>query len=77
MAVGLGSTAEEIADLRSKIDDSFWVMRIIGGTPPCFARSPPIDAMPKGYPPLPNEYDGFSCGAHRLVVTSLQQHLLI
>ncbi|OSD07250.1 Clavaminate synthase-like protein [Trametes coccinea BRFM310] len=47
MATGLGLTPEEWHELRSKVDDSFWVMRIIG------------------YPPLPNDYDGFSCGAHR------------
>ncbi|KAI9058326.1 Clavaminate synthase-like protein [Trametes sanguinea] len=47
MAIGLGLTPEEWGELRSKVDDSFWVMRVIG------------------YPPLPNDYDGFSCGAHR------------
>ncbi|KAH7928396.1 Clavaminate synthase-like protein [Leucogyrophana mollusca] len=47
MAVGLGMTTEEWEDLRSQVDDSFWVMRIIG------------------YPPLPNDHDGFSCGAHK------------
>ncbi|KAI8978694.1 Clavaminate synthase-like protein [Trametes punicea] len=47
MATGLGLTSDEWAELRSKVDDSFWVMRVIG------------------YPPLPNDYDGFSCGAHR------------
>ena len=40
-------SADEWADLRSQVDDSFWVMRMIG------------------YPPLPNDYDGFSCGAHK------------
>ena len=30
MAVGLGMTDDEWADLRGKVDDSFWVMRIIG-----------------------------------------------
>lgn len=30
MAVGLGLTAEEWLDLRSKVDDSFWVLRVIG-----------------------------------------------
>ena len=30
MATGLGMTPEEWAELRSKVDDSFWVMRIIG-----------------------------------------------
>lgn len=33
MAKGLGMTQEEWLDLRSKVDDSFWVMRIIGGLP--------------------------------------------
>ncbi|KAI5122786.1 hypothetical protein M0805_000130 [Coniferiporia weirii] len=47
MSVGLGMTEEEWSDLKSKVDDSFWVMRVIG------------------YPPLPNDYDGFSCGAHK------------
>ncbi|TBU62337.1 Clavaminate synthase-like protein [Dichomitus squalens] len=47
MATGLGVTPEEWAELQSKVDDSFWVMRIIG------------------YPPLPNDHDGFSCGAHK------------
>ncbi|KAH7909025.1 Clavaminate synthase-like protein [Hygrophoropsis aurantiaca] len=47
MAVGLGMTTEEWDDLRNQVDDSFWVMRIIG------------------YPPLPNDHDGFSCGAHK------------
>ncbi|KIK69530.1 hypothetical protein GYMLUDRAFT_33903 [Collybiopsis luxurians FD-317 M1] len=47
MAAGLGMTAEEWKELRSQVDDSFWVMRAIG------------------YPPLPNDHDGFSCGAHK------------
>ncbi|KAI0632094.1 Clavaminate synthase-like protein [Trametes polyzona] len=47
MAAGLGLTSEEWAELRSKVDDSFWIQRVIG------------------YPPLANDYDGFSCGAHR------------
>jgi len=47
MAEGLGMTKEEWRELRSQVDDSFWVMRVIG------------------YPPLPNDHDGFSCGAHR------------
>jgi len=47
MAVGLGMTSEEWLDLRAQVDDSFWVMRVIG------------------YPPLPNDDDGFSCGAHK------------
>ncbi|KAF5377963.1 hypothetical protein D9615_006707 [Tricholomella constricta] len=47
MAQGLGMTPEEWEDLRKQVDDSFWVMRVIG------------------YPPLPNDEDGFSCGAHK------------
>ena len=30
MSVGLGMTPDEWQELRSKVDDSFWVMRIIG-----------------------------------------------
>ena len=66
MAVGLGLTSEEWQDLRSQVDDSFWVMRVIGGSP-----FPKRDLIPEvltpnvGYPPLPNDYDGFSCGAHK------------
>ncbi|KIJ64438.1 hypothetical protein HYDPIDRAFT_90521 [Hydnomerulius pinastri MD-312] len=33
MAYGLGMTAEEWNELRSQVDDSFWVMRIIGYPP--------------------------------------------
>jgi len=47
MAMGLGMTFKECADLLSKVDDSFWVMRVIG------------------YPSLPNDHDGISCGAHK------------
>jgi len=47
MASGLGMTSEEWQGLRAQVDDSFWVMRVIG------------------YPPLPNDHDGFSCGAHK------------
>jgi len=47
MAVGLGMTPDEWEELRSQVDDSFWVMRAIG------------------YPPLPQDSDGFSCGAHK------------
>ncbi|PPQ89672.1 hypothetical protein CVT25_013858 [Psilocybe cyanescens] len=47
MSIGLGMTSEEWHDLRSQVDDSFWVMRVIG------------------YPSLPNDHDGFSCGAHK------------
>ncbi|KAF8798792.1 Clavaminate synthase-like protein [Phlegmacium glaucopus] len=47
IAEGLGMTKEEWRELRNQVDDSFWVMRVIG------------------YPPLPNDHDGLSCGAHR------------
>lgn len=47
MSVGLKMTTEEWLELRAQVDDSFWVMRIIG------------------YPPLPTDDDGFSCGAHK------------
>ena len=30
MAYGLGMDAEEWHELRAQVDDSFWVMRIIG-----------------------------------------------
>ena len=30
MAAGLGVTAEEWEELKGNVDDSFWVMRIIG-----------------------------------------------
>jgi hypothetical protein len=30
MAAGLGMSSEEWAELRAQVDDSFWVMRIIG-----------------------------------------------
>jgi hypothetical protein len=30
MSVGLGMTTEEWMELRAQVDDSFWVMRLIG-----------------------------------------------
>lgn len=30
MAIGLGMTQSEWHDLRAQVDDSFWVMRVIG-----------------------------------------------
>ncbi|KAG6830023.1 hypothetical protein H0H92_002551 [Tricholoma furcatifolium] len=47
MSQGLGMTNNEWLGLRAQVDDSFWVMRVIG------------------YPPLPTNDDGFSCGAHK------------
>ncbi|KAG6883797.1 hypothetical protein C0993_003690, partial [Termitomyces sp. T159_Od127] len=46
MAQGLWMTSEGWLELKSKVDDSFWAMRVIG------------------YPPLPTDDEGFSCGAH-------------
>lgn len=50
MSVGLGMTQEEWAALRAQVDDSFWVMRVIGPSPimafgspnPSAARSDPV-----------------------------------
>ncbi|KAF8500989.1 Clavaminate synthase-like protein [Russula emetica] len=47
MATGLGMTNAEWEDLKAQIDDSFWVLRIIG------------------YPPLPSDDQGLSCGTHK------------
>jgi isopenicillin N synthase-like dioxygenase len=47
MSLGLGMTSKEWEELKCRVDDSFWVMRVIG------------------YPPLPDNHDGFSCGAHK------------
>lgn len=47
MADGLRMSPEEWQELRDQVDDSFWVMRVIG------------------YPPLPEDHDGISCGAHK------------
>lgn len=33
MAYGLGMDAEEWHELRAQVDDSFWVMRIVGSSP--------------------------------------------
>jgi len=30
MSIGLGMTRDEWEDLRNQVDDSFWVMRVIG-----------------------------------------------
>jgi hypothetical protein len=40
MAAGLGMSSEEWAELRSQVDDSFWVMRIIG----MYTCSVPLDS---------------------------------
>ncbi|KAH7102542.1 Clavaminate synthase-like protein [Auriculariales sp. MPI-PUGE-AT-0066] len=65
MAVGLGMSDNEWGDLKGKVDDSFWCMRIIGqqwsGFPFLHLKLQTI----AGYPPLPANHDGFSCGAHK------------
>lgn len=64
MATGLGMTPEEWAELRTKVDDSFWVMRAIGAFYMLLISTVP-DICCSGYPPLPGDHDGISCGAHR------------
>ncbi len=66
MADGLGMTSEEREDLCRQVDDSFWVMRAIGHYISLCPRDL-INSVP-GYPPLPNDHDGFSCGAHKFVI---------
>ena len=63
MAVGLGMTDAEWEGLKALVDDSFWVQRIIG----LLAVAIPLHFLTRkvGYPPLPNDDDGFSCGAHK------------
>ncbi len=63
MATGLGMTDPEWEDLKSQVDDSFWVMRIIGVLAMLLFRVPHFERL--GYPPLPNNDDGISCGAHK------------
>lgn len=67
MAAGLGMTPAEWDDLRAQVDDSFWVLRVIG--PRLFTNVPLgcllVTCANPGYPPLPNDRDGFSCGAHK------------
>lgn len=57
-------TNKEWEELKGKVDDSFWVMRIIGE-----GINSGINGLYSeiiiGYPPLPNNYDGYSCGAHK------------
>lgn len=45
MAAGLGVTSEEWEELRENIDDSFWVLRVIGSSivpPPAWSEAKPI-----------------------------------
>lgn len=66
MAVGLGMSTEEWEDLKSKVDDSFWVMRVIGVQKVLRAASRlHTQGMFVGYPSLPKDHDGVSCGAHK------------
>ena len=66
MAAGLGMTPEEWEELKSQVSDSFWVMRIIGAvyTRLSVTGRSRLNYL-TGYPPLPNDYQGFSCGAHK------------
>jgi hypothetical protein len=64
MANGLGMSPPEWQELRNQVDDSFWVMRVIG----MFVQMSSGQVVLKrdaGYPPLPTDHDGFSCGAHK------------
>ena len=63
MAMGLGMTEAEWEDLKSQVDDSFWVMRIIGLLAVLLCTLSHLE-MP-GYPPLPNDDNVLSCGAHK------------
>ena len=63
MAMGLGMTDAEWEGLKSQVDDSFWVMRMIGLLAVLFYTFSHLGRS--GYPPLPNDDDGFSCGAHK------------
>lgn len=74
MAHGLGMSEEEWHELRAQVDGSFWVMRIIGPFPTMSeylnlrvvgSSYQPFPFV--GYPPLPDDHDGFSCGAHKCV----------
>ncbi len=65
MALGLGMTPDEWQQLRGQVDDSFWVMRIIGLLYDLLSLTEELMFVLPGYPPLPSDHDGFSCGAHR------------
>ena len=64
-------TKEEWKELRSQVDDSFWVMRVIGESSDTLSSTHSAHAFCSGYPPLPNDYDGFSCGAHRYRISDI------
>lgn len=63
MALGLGMTDEEWKDLKAQVDDSFWVMRVIG---PCSllysSRHSPSHQATLNYP--------MTTTASRVVLTS-------
>ena len=63
MAVGLGMTDAEWEGLKALVDNSFWMLRMIGWLA-VVTRLHFLTQM-VGYPPLPNDDDGFSCGAHK------------
>jgi hypothetical protein len=63
MAMGLGMTDAEWEDLKSQVDDSFWVLRIIGLLAVLLCTLSHLGRP--GYPPLPDDDEGFSCGAHK------------
>lgn len=66
MAVGLGMSPEEWEHLKSQVDDSFWVMRVIGVHEVLgLRRAVILIGASLGYPPLPKDHDGVSCGAHK------------
>lgn len=58
-------TDEERLDLLKKVDDSFWVLRIIGTSDVVYQALAQFLIAITGYPPLPTDHDGFSCGAHK------------
>ena len=63
MADGLGCTPAEKEDWRGMIDDSFWVMRMIGESPT--TQDMMLSEYGAGYPPLPDGAEGISCGEHK------------
>jgi hypothetical protein len=60
--------AEEWAALRAQVDNSFWVLRVIGAARlTSLVRLSNATCLCTGYPPLPDNERGFSCGAHKYV----------
>jgi len=63
MAQGLGTSWPVLA---SKVDHSFWVMRTIGLSSSLGnVLNTYAEVHNTGYPPLPADHNGISCGAHR------------